>query len=442
MNGLLTDLYQLTMAAGYFLAGKAGEKATFELFVRRLPENRNFLLAAGLQQAVEYLLNLSFSAEEIEYVRSLPQFRRVAPEFFDMLCGLRFTGDLFAMREGTPFFPGEPLLTVRAPLIEAQIVETYLLSVVGFQTLIASKAARVVESAGGRSVIEFGTRRAHSPEAGVLAGRAAYIGGCIGTSNALTGFRYGVPVFGTSAHSWVMSFESELDAFRRLQEMLGTRTIYLIDSYDTLQGARHAVSLGKPLWGVRLDSGNLVELSRGVRRILDEAGLRDAKIMATGDLNEYKIIELVAAGAPLDAFGVGTELATSSDLPSLGVVYKLVELDSASGRRYTAKFSEDKRTVPGAKQVFRYHDHDMVGLASEWGEPGSEALLRPTIINGRLAASLPDVHASREYATACLDRLPTACRSLFPCDEMWPVEFSAELLELTDNFRPKAGALR
>ncbi len=441
-NGLLTDLYQLTMAAGYYLAGKAGEKATFELFVRRLPANRNFLLAAGLTQAVDYLSNLSFTASEVDYLRALPQFQRVPADFFEMLRGLRFTGDVFAMREGTPFFPGEPILTVRAPLMEAQIVETYLLSVIGFQTLIASKAARVVESAGGRSVVEFGTRRAHSPEAGVLAGRAAYIGGCLGTSNTLSGYRYGIPVFGTSAHSWVMSFESEIEAFERLQKMLGPGTVYLIDSYDTLQGARLAVSLGRPLWGVRLDSGNLVELSRAVRGILNDAGLSEAKIMATGDLNEYKILELVASGAPIDAFGVGTDLATSSDAPSIGVVYKIVELESASGRRYTAKFSEDKHTIPGAKQVFRFDDHDLIALASECADASSEALLRPVIVGGRVVQPLPDAAAAREYAAASLRRLPTACRSLFPCEDMWPVEYSAELLALAENVRSKPGVVR
>ena len=220
------------------------------------------------------------------------------------------------------------MLTVRAPLIEAQIPETYLLSMIGFQSLIATKAARAVETAAGRAVVEFGTRRAHSPEAGVLAGRAAYIGGCIGTSNTLAGFRYGIPVFGTAAHSWVLSFPAEAEAFRQLQELLGPATVYLIDTYDTLEGARLAAGLGRPLWGVRLDSGNLVELSRAVRRILDDAGLPDAKIMATGDLNEYKILELVAVRAPIDAFGVGTELATSADAPSLGAVYKLVEVQT------------------------------------------------------------------------------------------------------------------
>ncbi|MEO8658479.1 MAG: nicotinate phosphoribosyltransferase [Bryobacteraceae bacterium] len=442
MNGLLTDLYQLTMAAGYFMAGKSGEKATFELFVRRLPEHRGFLVAAGLAQAVDYLINFSITSEEVDYLRGLPQFRHVPPAFFEMLAGLRFTGDLFAMREGTPFFPGEPVLTVRAPLIEAQIAETFLLSIVGFQTMIASKAARVVESAGGRAVIEFGTRRAHSPEAGVLAGRAAYIGGCLGTSNTLTGFRYGVPVFGTSAHSWVMSFESETEAFRQLQSLLGEGTIYLIDSYDTLEGARKAVELGKPLWGVRLDSGNLVELSRAVRRILDDGGFHEARIMATGDLNEYKILELVAAGAPIDVFGVGTDLATSSDAPSLGVVYKIVQLETEGGRRYTAKFSEDKQTIPGAKQVFRFPDRDRIGLSADCGGAEAEPLLRPVILNGALVEPLPTAQAARDHAAASLRKLPSACRGLFPSGEAWPVEVSEELLQLAEHLRPRFGVFR
>ncbi len=225
MNGLLTDLYELTMAAGYLRAGKARDRATFELFVRRLPANRNFIVAAGLHLAVDYLLSLRFTPEEIEYLRTLSQFSRVAPDFFDTLRDLRFTGDVFAVPEGTPVFAGEPLLTVRAPLMEAQIVETYLLAAIGFESLVASKAARIVEAASGRTVVEFGTRRAHSPEAGVLAGRAAYIGGCIGTSNTLAGMRYGIPVFGTAAHSWVLSFEDEVESFRRLQQLLGPATV-------------------------------------------------------------------------------------------------------------------------------------------------------------------------------------------------------------------------
>ena len=439
-NGLLTDLYQLTMAAGYFEAGKTGERAAFELFVRRLPHGRNFVLAAGLAQAVDYLLNLRFTREEIDYLRGLPHFARTHPGFFDMLAKLRFTGDLFAVAEGTPLFAGEPFLTLRAPLVEAQIPETYLLSIIGFQSMIATKAARVVKAALGRGVVEFGTRRAHSPEAGVLAARAAYIGGCDGTSNTETGIRYGVPVFGTCAHSWVMSFTHEREAFERLQKLLGDSTVYLIDSYDTLEGARRAAALGRPLWGVRLDSGNLVELAPAVRKILDEAGLRDAKIMATGDLNEYKIHELVAARAPIDAFGVGTELATSADAPSLGVVYKLVELENDGDRRYTLKLSEDKRTLPGTKQIFRYADHDVLARSTECPScpPGSapaEALLRPVILGGELVEALPTATEARLYAAQQLAHLPGPCHSLFEGENAWRVDLSAELECLYERVR-------
>jgi nicotinate phosphoribosyltransferase len=433
------------MAAGYFEAGKTGDRATFELYVRKLPPNRNFVLAAGLAQAAEYLLGFHFTDDEIEYLRGLPQFARTRPEFFDMLGTLRFTGDLFAVAEGTPMFAGEPFLTLRAPLIEAQIAETYLLATIGFQSMIATKAARVVKAALGRQVVEFGTRRAHSPEAGVLAGRAAYLGGCAGTSNAETGRRYGVPVFGTAAHSWVMAFPSERAAFEQLQRLLGESTVYLIDSYDTLEGARRAAALGRPLWGVRLDSGNLVELAPAVRRILDDAGLRDARIMATGDLNEYKIQELVAARAPIDAFGVGTALATSADAPSLGVIYKMVEMESpAEGRRYTVKLSDDKVTLSGAKQVFRYADHDLLACANECpscpngpGADAPEALLRPVILGGQLIESLPSAAQARQHAAASLALLPAPCHSLFE-SHAWRVELSPQLEDLNQRVRSRA----
>lgn len=437
MNALLTDLYQLTMAAGYWSAGKTEEIATFELFVRRLPPHRNYLIAAGLEQAVEYLLGLRFEEEEIRYLEGLPQFQRVGPGFFEMLRRFRFTGDVFAVPEGTPVFAGEPLLTVRAPLIEAQIPETYLLSMVGFQTMIATKAARMVDAAGGRAVIEFGTRRAHSPQAGVYAARAAYIGGCAGTSNVLAGKQFGIPVFGTAAHSWVQSFATEREAFERLQELLGPGTTYLIDTYDTLEGARQAVALGRPFWGVRLDSGNLVELSKAVRRILDEGGCREARIMATGDLNEYKILELVAAGAPIDAFGVGTELATSHDAPSHGAVYKLAEHWSPLGRRYTAKFSQDKATLPGAKQVFRFKDHDVIGRAHECPMNGAEALLRPVIARGELVCPLPPAAEARKRARRALDALPRKLRSLFEADPPYRIELSDELIQLAEEVRAR-----
>ena len=292
------------------------------------------------------------------------------------------------------------MLTIRAPIIEAQIPETYLLSAVAFQSLIATKAARSVEAAGGRPVVEFGTRRAHTPEAGVLGARAAYIGGCAGTSNTLAGFRYGIPVMGTSAHSWVMSFPGEMEAFRQLQRVLGDSTVQLIDTYDTLEGARRAAELGRPLWGVRIDSGDFLALSRQVRAILDEAGLPDARIMASGDLDEYRIRDLVAAGAPIDAFGVGTQLATSADAPALSAVYKMVELEIGGIKRFTAKYSEDKISLPGAKQIFRDAARDVVARSGECGK--GEALLRPVILGGRLVEPLPTLEQARRRAAESL----------------------------------------
>jgi len=414
------------MAAGYAAAGKTRQKATFELFFRRLPQHRKFILAAGLAQAAEYLLNLRFNEEQIAYLRTLPVMTGAPEQFFQLLAGLRFSGDLFAVPEGTPVFANEPILTVRAPLVEAQIVETYLLASIGFPSMIASKAARVVEAAAGRAVVEFGSRRAHGPEAGLLAARAAYIGGCIGTSNTEAGHRFGVPVYGTSAHSWVQSFPTEQEAFMRLQQLLGPHTVQLIDTYDTLDGARRAAKLGRPLWGVRLDSGNLLELSRATRAILDEAGLHDAKIMASGDLSEHRIAALLSDGAPIDAFGVGTELATSSDQPYLNAVYKLVELETEGIKRYTAKFSADKQTLPGAKQVFRFPTHDMVGCSWECPECDSgnvEALLRPVIIAGKLVEPLPTAEQARQRAAASIPRLPAEPR----------VEFSSDLLALYEK---------
>lgn len=439
-DAILTDLYQLTMAAGYFAAGKADEKATFELFVRRLPPNRNYLIAAGLEQAIAYLQAFRFSEDELGYLRALPQFRLAPPEFFDYLKELRFTGDVFAVPEGTPVFPGEPLLTVRAPIIEAQIPETYLLSTLSFQSLIATKASRIVQAAGDRQVVEFGTRRAHSPEAGTLAARAAYLGGCVGTSNVLAGMRYGVPVFGTAAHSWTQAFPTEIESFRKLQELLGDRTVLLIDTFDTLEGARRAAAVGKPLWGVRLDSGNLGELSRGVRSILDEAGLHDVKIMASGDLNEYKIRDLLAERAPIDSFGVGTDLSTSLDAPSLSAVYKMVEMRTAGRPRFTAKFSAEKATYGAPKQVFRFADRDVIGCTWECIScgGGTEALLQPLMLQGEVVdPPVPGVETARQRLRECFDRLPASLRSLEPPAKPWKIELSEELIEVNQKLRER-----
>jgi nicotinate phosphoribosyltransferase len=399
LNGLLTDLYELTMAAGYFQAGKQDDIGTFEFSIRRLPRGRDFVIAAGLHQAVNYLLNLSFEPAEIDYLRGLDNFRNAGEGFWGYLRDFRFTGDVFAVPEGTVLYEGQPVMNIRAPLIEGQIPETYVLSAITFETLIATKAARLVHAAGGRDVIEFGTRRAHTPEAGVLGARAAVIGGCAGTSNALAGYRFGLRVVGTAAHSWVMSFGSEAEAFAQLQRLLGEGTVQLIDTYNAIEGARLAARLGKPLWGVRIDSGDIPVVAQAVRNILDEAGLQDARIMASGDLDEAKIEAIVASGAPIDAFGVGTELATSGDAPSMGAIYKLVEIDHQGEIRYTAKTSPDKHTIPGTKQLFRYPEYDLLGLHNECHK-GAKAMLRPVIIGGNLIAPLPTVDQIR-CKTAC-----------------------------------------
>jgi len=442
MSAINTDLYELTMAAGYFAAGKADEVATFELSVRRLPPSRNFLLAAGLEQTVDYLLNLRFRKDEIEYLRSLAQFKHAPAEFFDHLLELRFTGDLFALPEGTPVFANEPIAIVRAPIIQAQFVETALLTTFAFQTTVASKAARCVIAAEGRPIAEFGSRRAHGPEAGVLAARAAFIGGCAGTSNAEAGMRFGIPLFGTAAHSWTMAFADEESSFRALQQLLGESTVFLLDTYDTLEGARLATRIGRPIWGVRLDSGDILALSREVRRILDDAGLRDAKIFATNDLNEYKMSDLVREGAPIDAFGVGTQLATSYDAPSVSAVYKLVELKRDGKLNYTAKFSDEKSTLPGAKQIYRYNDHDVIALYSECNSDfKGEPLLRPIINKGELVERPPSIVKTQKHAAGAMANLPSQLRSLNE-PASYPVELSPRLLELADSIRSDLQSVR
>ncbi|MFN0172365.1 MAG: nicotinate phosphoribosyltransferase [Bryobacteraceae bacterium] len=427
MSGLLTDLYELTMSAGFWETGKWDEAAVFEMSVRRLPRNRNYVLAAGLEQAVEYLLRLEFGDAEIVYLRGLPQFSRVSPGFFDALRAFRFRGDVDAVEEGTTLFAGEPVMRVRATLPQGQIPETYLLSTITFQTLIASKAARVVNSAAGRAVVEFGTRRAHTPEAGVLGARAAYLAGCSGTSNTLAGYRYGIPALGTAAHSWILAFPAEHEAFRAMQQVLGPSTVHLVDTYDTEEGVRIAASLGEPLWGIRIDSGDFVELSTRARRILDDAGLRQAKIMVSGDLDEHRIREMLDAGAPVDAFGVGTELATSADAPAMGAIYKLAEIDG----KPVAKRSAGKSTLPGSKQIFRHRTRDVIGLEMESCPPGARPLLQPVLRNGALVRPQPSLMEIRERAAEALAALPARYHDL-DVVEPYPVELSPALRALAE----------
>ena len=428
---LMTDLYQLTMAAGYCLSG-ADSEAVFELSVRSLPGDRSYLLAAGLEQAVEYILNLRFGPEEIEWLRTLPPFRKTPEAFFSFLAGFRFSGDLWAVPEGSLVFAREPILQVRAPLPQAQILETFLLSTVHLQTLVATKASRVVQAAQGRAVLEFGSRRAHGPEAGVLAARASFIGGCTGTSNLWAARAFGIAAVGTAAHSWTLAFPSEPEAFQRYRDLFPETTVLLIDTYDTLQGVRNAVRFGGDLKAVRIDSGNLLAESREVRRILDEAGFGRTQIIGSGDLNEYRIRDLVEAGAPIDLFGVGTEMVTSRDCPALGMVYKLVELEEGGRAVYRAKLSEGKETYPGRKQIWRFRDEqgsyrrDEIGTPEERPAGAIAPVLIPIIERGTLRYLFPRLAEVREYALAEQARLPRQIRRL-GTEDRYPVEWSATL---------------
>jgi nicotinate phosphoribosyltransferase len=437
--GLLTDLYELTMAAAYFQTGKYKEKASFELMIRHLAPSRSFLLATGLEQCVQFLERFRYSDEDIQFLRIHPMFESVKPAFFDFLSELRFTGTLTAVPEGTVVFAEEPLLRITAPIIEAQLVETYLLTMLTYQTNVATKAARVVQAAKGRGVMEFGSRRAHGPGAGLLAARASYVAGCVGTSNVLAGFEYGMPTLGTAAHSWTMSFDDEEESFRQFAKIYGEKAVLLIDTYDSIEGAKKALALGMPFKGVRLDSGDLLELSREIRKILDDGGRSDAIIVASGDLNEYSIEALTDAGAPIDQFGVGTELVTSRDAPALGGVYKLVETERDGEPHYAAKFSKSKISYPGKKQVFRFtgadgkYHHDVLALASENFSDG-EPLLQPVLSDGKRVGDSPTLDLIRERAKRSLGCLPSTVHGLVG-GAPYKVEKSAGLLELLETVR-------
>jgi nicotinate phosphoribosyltransferase len=438
--GLLTDLYELTMAAGYQAQGMAGQRATFELWVRRLPATRNYLVAAGLEQAVHYLQHLHFPPEQVAYLQQHPAFQHVPATWFEALATFRFAGDLWAVPEGTVVFAGEPLLRVTARFPEAQIAETYLITTITMQTLVASKAARVVTAARGRPVFDFGSRRAHGPQAGLLAARGAYVGGCVGTSNTEAGRLLDIPALGTQAHSWVMAFDDEVEAFRRFGQVFPDTATLLIDTYDTVQGARNALASGAPMQAVRLDSGDLGVLSKEVRRVLDDAGRRDVQIVASGDLNEYKVRDLLAAGAPIDTFGVGTELVTSRDEPALNAVYKLVEQETSEGLVGRIKLSKGKKTYPYAKQVYRERAADgtfagdLIARATE--PPRGEPLLAPVLQQGRLVAPLPTPDECRARCAEQLRRLPPELLRLEP-SRLYPVRVS-ELLE--EELRRLAGS--
>ena len=425
--GPVTDLYQLTMMAGYLASGMERKQATFELFVRKMPPHRAYLVFAGLEQAIGDLLNLAFSAEQIEGLRRFPAFAGIDQEFFARLATLRFEGDVWAIPEGTVVFPGETLLRVTAPLPQAQWVETFLVTSLMYPTLVASKAARVTTVAGGRALYEFGARRGHGPQAGLLAARSAYLAGFDGTSHAEAARRLGIPASGTMAHSWVQSFDSEEEAFAVYARVFPGSTTLLVDTYDTLEAVRKAAAIDPPVQAIRLDSGDLDALSRAARAILDEHDRKAVKIVASGDLDEYRIAGLIAANAPIDGFGVGTEVITSRDAPAMAMVYKLVELDG-KGR---FKLSPGKKTYPMAKQVFRQLDQegkfclDLVTRADETA--AGEPLLIPVIRRGQLVASLPSLETIRERCRHQLASLPDRLKSLTAIPD-YPIAYS-DLLE-------------
>lgn len=441
-NSLKIDLYELTMAAGYF-QNKIDTRATFELSCHTMPPNRSFLVSCGLPQIVDYILNLRFEDEDIAFLKSLPLFNRVKNEFFDYLKNFKFSGNVWAMQEGEIFFAREPIIQIEAPIIEAQILETYLLSVTNIESVVATKAARIVAAACSdglqRGVIDFGTRRAHGPQAGVLAARAAYAAGCAGTSNVFAGKSFGIPIYGTIAHSWVQAFDTEEESFERYHAVFPENTILLVDTYDTVGCVRKILTmpLKNQLKGVRLDSGNLIALSRKVRVMLDKAGLGAVKILASGNLNEYKIAELVKAKAPIDLFGVGTDMVTSRDYPALDLTYKLVEIQGKDGSvKYKSKSSPQKKTVPGKKQIFRQYDpkglfkRDLIGLAAEPGRIGMRPLLYPIVRSGKLIGPLPPLEAVRQTVAQGLTKLPSSFKDIVK-NQNAKIEYTQAIQQLT-----------
>lgn len=437
---LFTDLYELKMLEAYMREGMTGE-AIFTVFIRRLPPSRNFFLACGLETVLDYLENVRFDEADLEYLRSLGYFSK---PLLDSLRDFRFAGEVRAVPEGTPVFANEPILEIRAPIAQAQIVETYVTNQIHLQTLLATKASRVVLAAQGRPVVDFGARRMHGVDAALKAARAFYIAGVVSTSNVLAGQQYGLPVAGTMAHSYVQAHDNELGAFRAFARIYPDTTL-LVDTYDTLDGVRHVIELARELGAafnvaaVRLDSGDLADLARRSRKLLDAAGLERVKIFASGGLDEYSVAKLVE-DAPIDAFGVGTSMGVSADKPDLDIVYKLAEY-AGRGR---LKLAADKPVLPGAKQVFRFEEdglavRDVITRAGE--QLGGRPLLECVMRDGkRLDTSRRTLRESREYARAQIERLPPALRAVEPASRPYPVEVSPALTGYQRELQLELGA--
>ena len=434
-SALLTDLYQINMIQAYLDHGDT-QTAVFELFVRSLPARRGFLVAAGLEQTLDYLENLHFSAAELAWLESTGRFKK---NLLDYLGGFRFQGDVDAMPEGTVFFANEPILRIIAPLPQAQFVESRLINLLHFQTLVASKAARNVLAAPNKVIVDFGLRRAHGAEAGLLAARASYIAGFAGTATVLAGEIFGIPLYGTMAHSFIETFDDETAAFETFARARPDNLVLLLDTYDTEAAARKVVALaprlkaaGITIRAVRLDSGDLLALSRSVRSILDRGGLNDVTIFASGGLDEDSLAAFVRQNAPIDGLGVGTSLTTSSDVPAIDCVYKLQEYAGLPRR----KRSENKATWPGRKQVWRLYGADgrMAGdlLSLEGHHKSGEPLLQPVMRNGRRLRPAESLEAIRQRVKRELDRLPEPLRNLAP-STTYPVEVADELIDLAKD---------
>ena len=433
---LFTDLYELSMLQSYLAEGM-NAPAVFSLFVRRLPKERNYFLACGLEHVLDYLETLRFTPDSLAYLESLPQF---SSAFLDWLAEFRFEGDVHAAPEGTVVFENEPLLEITAPLPQAQLVETFVMNQVHLATVLASKAARVVEAAEGRAVVDFGSRRMHGVDAALKAARAFTVAGLAATSNVLAGRLFDLPVTGTMAHSYVQAHDNEAAAFKAFARAF-PGTILLVDTYDTLEGVKRVIALSKSepadafqVRGVRLDSGDLGSLAKDARRLLDDAGLSRVEIFASGGLDEHKISELVAAGAPIDGFGVGTALGVSQDAPGLDIAYKLCEY-AGRGR---LKLSAGKPILPGRKQVFRQEKagqahKDIIARAQE-NLPG-QPLLKRVMRDGKRTEAAESIARIRERAAAEIARLPPEIRALGPAHPTYPVEPSPVLARYQENVR-------
>lgn len=441
-EALRTDLYQLTMMQAYWKSGHDPE-ATFDYFVRKIPSG-SYLVTAGLSYVLDYIENLRFEDDDIEYLKT----QGFNEEFLDNLRSFRFTGDIFAMPEGSIAFPLEPIIRVTAPIIEAQLIETFLLNKMNFSTLIATKASRVVYAARGRVIAEFGLRRAQG-DGHLEATRATYIGGCASTSNVIAGKKLGIPISGTMAHSFVTSFDHEIDSYRAYAEAFPKTCFLLIDTYNSIEGAKKAVIVGKELekrgeklMGVRLDSGDLAELSKHVRRILDDSGLGYVKIVASGDLNEWKIDELMIKGARIDLFGVGTELVTGRPTPALDGIYKLSDVVQHNRHVPKMKLSDDtiKATLPGKKRVWRIVEkgkfvRDIISLDDE-SIDNALPLLEKVVEKGKIICNRPSLEEIRNNARENLSNLPDIYKKLDRAP-IYPVEFSRDLVELREHIIEK-----